>query len=211
MGLLNEALLIEQLKDFMELPVETEWLEFKEAKGQFDLENLGRYFSALSNEANLKGLRYGWLILGVTDKPPREIAGTAYKNTRASLEKLKAQIAQHTTNRISFIEIYELMVPDGRVLMFQIPAAPLGLPVEWKGSLYGSIGENIGLLNQQEIDQIRSQPRRRDWSAEYCPEAGVEDLDPEALARARQEFKIKNNRIAAEVDKWDDMLFLSKD
>ncbi|MDD3363797.1 MAG: putative DNA binding domain-containing protein [Syntrophomonas sp.] len=208
--MIEQEELIRILNEMMALPTETEWLEFKEAKAQFDLENMGRYFSALSNEANLKGLRYGWLILGVTDKPPRKVVGTAYKNTRTSLEKLKAQIAQHTTNRISFIEIYELMLPNGRVLMFQIPAAPLGLPVEWKGGLYGRIGENIGLLNQQEIDQIRNQPRRRDWSAEYCPEARVEDLDPEALARARQEFKIKNNRLAAEVDKWDDMLFLSK-
>ncbi len=208
--MIEQEELIRILNEMMVLTTETEWVEFKEAKAQFDLENLGRYFSALSNEANLKGLRYGWLILGVTDKPPRQVVGTAYKNTRTSLEKLKVQIAQHTTNLISFIEIYELMLPNGRVLMFQIPAAPLGLPVEWKGRLYGRIGENIGLLNQQEIDQIRSQPRRRDWSAEYCPEAGVEDLDPEALARARQVFKIKNSRLAVEVDNWDDMTFLSK-
>lgn len=210
MDLLNESELIEQLKEFMDLPLETEWLEFKEAKGQFDFEMLGRYFSALSNEGNLKGLRCGWLILGVSNKPPRRIVGTTYKNTRASLEKLKTQIAQHTTNQISFIEIYELKLPEGRVLMFQIPAAPWGMPVEWKGILYGRVGENIGLLNQQEIDYIRNQPRRRDWSAEYCPGATIKDLDPAALTRARHEFKSKNPRLVAEVDKWDDLQFLSR-
>ncbi|NLX00989.1 MAG: transcriptional regulator [Syntrophomonadaceae bacterium] len=194
----------------MELSLETEWLEFKEAKGQFDFETLGRYFSALSNEANLKGIRCGWLIFGVTDKPPRQIVGTAYKNTQASLDKLKAQIAQYTTSQISFTEIYELKLSEGRVLMFQIPAAPRGLPVEWKGCLYGRVGENIGPLNQQEIDYIRNQPRRRDWSAEYCPGATVNDLDPAAMVRARQEFKIKNSRLGAETDNWDDLLFLSK-
>jgi ATP-dependent DNA helicase RecG len=38
---------------------ENEWFEFKEAKGQMDLDDLGKYFSALSNEANIKGQRYG--------------------------------------------------------------------------------------------------------------------------------------------------------
>lgn len=194
----------------MDLPLETEWLEFKEAKGQFDFESLGRYFSALSNEANLKGFRCGWLILGVTNRLPREIVGTAYKNSRDSLEKLKKQVSQHTTNHISFVEIYEIKLAAGRVLMFQIPAAPWGLPIEWKGCLYGRVGENIGFLNQQEIDHIRNQPRRRDWSAEFCMGATVKDLDPAALDRARQEFKSKNPRLASELDKWDDLLFLSR-
>lgn len=33
---------------------ETECVEFKEAKTQYDFGKLGKYFSALSNEANLK-------------------------------------------------------------------------------------------------------------------------------------------------------------
>ncbi|WP_337646342.1 RNA-binding domain-containing protein [Bifidobacterium pullorum] len=38
---------------------------------------MGKYFSALSNEANLRGVECGWLLFGVTDK--REICGTAYR------------------------------------------------------------------------------------------------------------------------------------
>lgn len=51
--------------------VETEVVEYKEAKQSFDFEKLGRYFSALSNEANLRNAECGWLLFGVTDK--REI------------------------------------------------------------------------------------------------------------------------------------------
>ncbi len=36
------------------LPTETEWVEFKEAKNTFHFNNIGKYFSALSNESNLK-------------------------------------------------------------------------------------------------------------------------------------------------------------
>ena len=44
---------------------ETEVLEFKEAKNQYDRNKLGKYFSALSNEANLKGITNAWLLFGV--------------------------------------------------------------------------------------------------------------------------------------------------
>jgi len=37
------------------LPAETEWLEFKEAKNSFAVDDLGRYISALANEANFLG------------------------------------------------------------------------------------------------------------------------------------------------------------
>ncbi len=44
-----------KLEELMALPSETEWVEFKEAKNNYDSDDLGKYFSALSNEANLNG------------------------------------------------------------------------------------------------------------------------------------------------------------
>ena len=41
------------LKSLIEIPNETEYIEFKEAKDDFEFEKLGKYFSAISNEANL--------------------------------------------------------------------------------------------------------------------------------------------------------------
>lgn len=41
------------LSDLLRLSSEKEWLEFKEAKNQFDIEEIRKYFSALSNEASL--------------------------------------------------------------------------------------------------------------------------------------------------------------
>ena len=43
------------------MATEVEWVEFKEAKTSFDLEALGRFFSSLANEANLKLQSEGWL------------------------------------------------------------------------------------------------------------------------------------------------------
>jgi len=50
------------LNNLLKSSSETEVFEFKEAKTNYDFNNLGKYFSALSNEANLKNKPYSWLI-----------------------------------------------------------------------------------------------------------------------------------------------------
>ena len=47
---------------------EYEVVEFKEASNDYDKNKIGQYFSAISNEANLKGLQFGWLVFGVRNK-----------------------------------------------------------------------------------------------------------------------------------------------
>lgn len=56
---------------------ESEVVEFKKAENNFDFDYLGRYFSALSNEANLRGLPFAWLVFGYDEKK-HEIVGTSY-------------------------------------------------------------------------------------------------------------------------------------
>jgi ATP-dependent DNA helicase RecG len=114
------------------LPAETEIVEFKEAKESYDFDKIGKYFSALSNEANLKGKSCAWLIFGVEDAK-HQIVGSRYRSDRKKLDSLKKEIGDKITHNISFIEIHELNTPDGRVVMFQIPPAPQGIPVAFKG------------------------------------------------------------------------------
>ena len=47
---------------------EDETVEFKEANNDYDKDKIGRYFSALSNEANLRNVQCGWLVFGVKEK-----------------------------------------------------------------------------------------------------------------------------------------------
>ena len=109
---------------------EDEVVEFKKAENSYSFDDLGKYFSALSNEANLRDKDFAWLVFGVHDKT-REILGTSYKNGMKSLQKLKYDLSQHTTDRNTFRDIFELEVEGKRVLMFQIPAAPRGIPMAW--------------------------------------------------------------------------------
>ena len=200
-----------QLDRLLQLPAETEWVEFKEARSNFDSDDLGRYFAALSNEANLKAQPSAWLVLGIQDKP-RKVVGSRYRPHRPDLDNLKLEIAQHTAGRITFREIHELELPEGRVILFEIPPAPAGIPMTWKNHFYGRDGHALGALNLQEIEQIRSQAGHQDWSAQLCPGASIAHLDPAALQLARQKFQQKhqNRPVAAEIPTWDDATFLEK-
>jgi ATP-dependent DNA helicase RecG len=175
-----------RLQELLALPDETEWVEFKEAKNNFDSDDLGRYFSALSNEARLKGKTCGWLVFGVRHKP-RTVVGSHYRSHRPDLDRLKQEVAAQTSQRLTFEEIYEAFVPQGRVVMFQIPAALRGVPTAWKGHFYGRDGESLGPLNLNEIEQIRAQGIQEDWSAKIVESAGLADLAPDAILFAREQ------------------------
>lgn len=41
-------------------------------------------------------------------------------------------------------------------------------------------------------------------------QAGLDDLDPEAIAKAREQFIVRHPSQAAEIEGWDDTTFLNK-
>lgn len=188
---------------------EDEVVEFKKAESNFDFDDLGKYFSALSNEANLRNQEFAWMVFGVHDKT-REIIGTTYKNSLISLQKLKQDLAQHLTDYNTFREIHELQIEGKRVLLFQIPAAPYGIPIAWKGHFYGRRGESLAALDMNKYDEIRRQTNVQDWSAIAIPEATIDDLDKDAIAKARVEFKKRNPKYSDDMNAWSDETFLNK-
>lgn len=205
---MDQNQMLQLLEELLQLPAETEWLEYKEAKTDYDFRKIGKYFSAISNESNLKGRPFGWLVFGVNDD--RKVVGTQYRSKPTDLDNLKHEVAIKTSGGLTFVDIHELILAEGRVLLFQIPAAPPGIPTAWEGHYYGRNGSSIVALNLQEIEQIRNQGVRKDWSAQICENATIEDLDPDAIQRARVEYKKKYPRIADEVDGWDNETFLNK-
>lgn len=189
---------------------ESEVVEFKKAENNFDFDDLGKYFSALSNEANLRKLDFAWLIFGYDEKK-HEIVGTSYKNGEGALNNLKHDFSQHTTDGQTFREIIPIEVDGKRILMFKIPASPRNIVMKWKGIAYGRDGESLKPLNQSKQDEIRRQTPAPDWSAEIVPDATIDDLDEVAIAKARKMFKKVHGRIPAEeVNRWSTEEFLSK-
>jgi len=189
---------------------ENEVVEFKKAENNFDIDELGRYFSALSNEANLRERDFAWIVFGVWDKK-HEIVGTCFKNGEVALNKLKQDMSQHTTDNLIFREIVPIIIEDKRVLLFKVPASPRNIVMKWKGIAYGRDGESLKPLNQAKQDEIRQQPPLPDWTAQLVPNASIDDLDELAIATARIMFKkVHKSKIPSEeIDGWSIEEFLS--
>lgn len=199
----------EQLDFLLSHECENEILEFKEARNGYDLNKIGKYFSALSNEANLSNKQDAWLVFGIKDSN-KHIIDTKFREYPAQLHSLKAEIANHTTNRITFIDIHEVIRDEGRVILFQIPAAPRGIPIAFKGHYYGRDGEELNALNLEEIERIRSQSTLEDWSVGICDGATIDDLSKEAIMKARASYVTKNPALAETIETWSDETFLNK-
>lgn len=176
---------------------ENEVVEFKEASGDVNTDRIGHYVSALANEANLRSTDAAWLVFGVSNRS-RAVTGTGYRRDPQRLNSLKAQVAQDTEPSATFREIHELNHPDGRVLLLEIPPAPRGIPIAWKGHYYARAGESLTPLSLSKLDEIRQQTILEDWTAQVVAGAGVEDLDDAAVKVARAAFAKKASAGVAE-------------
>ena len=197
-----------QIFDMLLTQAEDEVVEFKTAENQFDRDKMGRYFSALSNEANLRDKDFAWLVLGVTNE--RELKGTSFLSSDTAIQSLKHEIANNSTGNLTYREIVPLTVDGKRILLCKIPASPHNIVTYWKRIAYGRDGESLVPLSQDKIDDIRYQSPVSDWSARIVKDATLDDLDELAVAKARIQYKKVHDRIpGAEIDAWDISTFLS--
>ncbi len=190
---------------------ENEVVEFKQAGDGFSTDEIGKYFSAMANEANLRGRERAWLVFGVHNKT-RSVVGTDYRREPERLQSLKQQIAENTTPRITLRDIHELQHAGGRVVLFEVPAAPRGMPIAWKGHYFARAGESLSSLGLDKQDEMRGQTLALDWTAQVVPGATLADLDDAALRKARESFTQKhaNRFMADEVAGWPLATFLDR-
>lgn len=189
---------------------ENEVVEFKEARTRFDREKIGEYVSALSNEANLRGFASAWLVFGVSNAG--QILGTSLFTDAQDRQSLKQQVYQSIEPRLTIREIHEVKHSDTRILLFEIPAAPRGMPISWKGHYFARAGDSLVALPIDKLEHIRRQTIDTDWTAVVVPSATMTHLDSAAMTRARQGFAERHApRITvAEISSWDDATFLEK-
>lgn len=193
---------------------ENEVVEFKIGNKNTSGDEIGRYFSALANEANLRGVDRAWLVFGVNNKT-HGAPGCDYPCDSDSLNKpggLKSQITQGTNLGMCFASVHGLPRGEGsHVIFFEIPAAPQGMPVAWKGHFFARSGENLVALGLEKLDSIRSQNQAADWSAGVVEGSSVDDLDEHAVAVARKKFADKHGSVSEEeVMSWSAETFLDK-
>jgi ATP-dependent DNA helicase RecG len=141
------------LEDWLKTPIETEKLEFKAAKNQYDLTKVMQYCVALANEGG------GYLVLGVTDRPPRQVVGSQAFQSAQVLSDLKARIVEKLRFRV---EIIELEHPNGRVLVFEIPTRPVGQALAFDGAYLMRAGENLLPMTPDVLRRIFAEDQQ-DW------------------------------------------------
>jgi ATP-dependent DNA helicase RecG len=140
----------------LSLDSETEHVEFKEAKNRYDFEELVGYCCALANEGG------GSIVLGVTDKLPRRIVGTAAFDATG---RTKIGLFDRLHLRI---ELIEMMTPQGRVLSFVVPPRPPGRPMNYKGRYLMRAGSSLQPMSVDQIGLILGEAQI-DFSAELVP------------------------------------------
>jgi ATP-dependent DNA helicase RecG len=165
----------EELRQWMDMPSENEHLEFKEAKHNFHFDTLVKYCCALANE------RGGKMILGVSDKLPRGVVGTSIFN---SPERTKTGLIERLHLRVDMDEVAH---PDGRVLVFHVPARPLGMPIQVAGAYWMRRGEDLGPMLPDMLKRIFAETGF-DFSNEIAEKATMDDLDPMAIEEFRRRW-----------------------
>lgn len=185
---------------------ESEVIEFKDRK-TLSKDEVGKYFSALSNEANLNFTENAWLIFGIKDNG--ELANSNYLDTIDSQNELKRYIGEQTSGNLSFIGIYERRIDGRRVVLLEIPPAVNGSPTSFKGFAYERRGESLAPLSDFKRIRIMGESAP-DWSARLIRDATMDDIDPDALRLAREKFMEDRPSLAEECRSWSDETFLDK-
>ncbi len=121
---------------------ETQNLEFKEARNQYDTTKLCRYCVAIANEGG------GHLVLGIADKPPRPVVGSqAFPDTLDIAEKLFHWVGFR-------VDVEDVAHPDGRVVIFSIPARPKGTAYHYEGAYLMRSGEELVPMSEDQLRKI---------------------------------------------------------
>lgn len=192
---------------------ETEWLEFKtnisDSNSSITYDGVGRYLSGISNVACIKDKAYGYLVLGVQNAT-WDIVGT---NLRMSETKIGNQdyelwLRKNLSPIISF-DIEEFDCDGKHIVIFIIPATTTE-PIHFKGEAYIRIGSNLTKLKDFPDYIKKIYNSQEDWSGAVIDDGTIDDLDPEAIAKAREWYANKHEHLREEMKTWDDVTFLNK-
>lgn len=168
----------EQFQSWLEAP-EGKHLEFKSATGGFSFDKLVDYCVALANEGG------GAIILGVTDRRPRQVVGTqAFREPG----RTEAGLYQRLGHRIPVEEYY---YADQRVLIVHVPRRLPGTAWNIEGRYLKRAGDDLVPLGDAELRAIFAETGP-DFSEELCT-ASLADLAPAAMSDFRKRWTRKAN------------------
>jgi ATP-dependent DNA helicase RecG len=188
-----------------------EWKEWRSLKSYISGrkgEDLVSYISAL---ANMDG---GCIVIGVQDKT---LAVTGIQDfADYSVEDVSHRILGKTPGLPSVglrVEALHASDTDATVWLVHVPRHAPRQPVQAHDKAWQRDGESLVELRPDRLHNILTEMiAGQDWSAGLVPGATVADLDPVAVAKAREKFAAKHSQEhwAAEIASWSTEEFLNR-
>lgn len=131
------------IHELINLPKETEWVEFK--LNNCNPEEIGEYISALSNSAALTGKSHGYLLWGIENET-HSIIGTDFKPRLAKKgnEELENWLLKLLAPKIEF-SFCQILYQEKEVVLLEVSRAT-SHPVQFQGREYIRIGSYNKLL-----------------------------------------------------------------
>ncbi len=162
---------------------EAEILEFKEAKSNFDSRDRSDYCAAIANAGG------GRLLLGVDND--RNILGTSVY--AGAIEKIPHEVYQIIGVRIIVEEVDH---KNGRVVVFDIPARPVGQRVRSNGHYKYPIriGESLVEMDDETTRNILNEVQP-DFSAGIIDGLDLSDLDMAAIDNFKKQRAEKTGNL----------------
>jgi ATP-dependent DNA helicase RecG len=164
---------------------EGEHYQFKEWKTKNNFTEVVKICCALANCGG------GKLILGVTDKRPRQVVGS---NAFPQPERTRADLIEKLRVGVGF-ELYN--DDNKRVLVFEVAGRPVGLPVQVGGIAWWYSGDSLVAMPEEVRRGIYAESGH-DFSGEICKGATLSELDTRAIEVFRRTWATNsgNKRIA---------------
>lgn len=186
-----------------------EWKEFKELKHAVsgkDMDDIISYVSAISN------MNGGTLVVGVKDQKLDIIGIQDFYNYTP--ENLKFRVLDLCTNLPSenfYVDEYITDDTKKTVWIIHIPKHQPRRVVIAHTKAYMRIGDSLVEMTEERHNKILHELIiDDDWTAKIVPDATIEDLDKDAIEKARKEYKKRNPKYAEEMESWNDEKFLNK-
>ncbi|MFN7954354.1 MAG: ATP-binding protein [bacterium] len=147
---------------------------------------IAEYAVAIGNEGG------GWLVMGVTNRPPRRVVGVDPPSAAQS-QTIQNSVLDATGIRV---EIGQIATEEGTVVAIRIPGRPRGQVFSTRSGKYlMRAGETLRGMTLAEIDRLRAgELARPDFTAESLDLDWREALDPVELSRLRQFLRDQADR-----------------
>ena len=159
---MNDRQLLEKLDELRALPVETEWVEFKENNSKS--EEIGEYLSALSNAACLHGQTSGYMAWGVQDGT-HQVVGTTFKPRKQKgkgNEDLEPWLNSRLIPRIDF-RFFEFESAGKPIVLLQVQAANT-MPVAFSSRRHIRVGSHRKPLSEHPEKELQLWQRLRPFT-----------------------------------------------